>query len=83
MKKIRFVSRKGASAYLLEEWGITRTPKTLAKYATLGGGPHFRKDGKQTLYDPADLDIYAASILSPRVISMSELSALKLDEEKS
>ena len=45
MKKIRLIQRKEAAAYLLNEWGITRTPKTLAKYATVGGGPPFRKDG--------------------------------------
>ena len=74
MEKICFVSRKGASTYLIEEWGITRTPKTLAKYATVGGGPPFRKDGKQALYDPADLDVYAVSLLSPLVASTSELT---------
>ena len=35
------------------------------------------KDGKQALYDPADLDVFAASLLSPRVASTSELSALQ------
>jgi len=77
MEKVRLVSRKDASAYLREEWGIIRTAKTLAKYATVGGGPPYRKDGKQALYDPADLDAYAASTLSPLVTSTAELSTLK------
>jgi hypothetical protein len=83
MNKIHFVSRKGASAYLHEEWGITRSPKTLAKYATEGGGPSFRKDGKQALYDRADLNTYAESILSPLVKSTSELATLERDEVES
>lgn len=67
MNKVRFLTRKEASRYLLDTWGIRRTPKTLAKLATTGGGCAFRKDGIRVLYDPADLDEWAESILSPRV----------------
>ena len=77
MDKIRLLPRKDAAAYLSEEWGISRTPKTLAKYATVGGGPAFRKDGKHALYAPSDLDAYAASTLSPLVSSTAELAYLK------
>jgi hypothetical protein len=78
MKKFRLIQRKEAAAYLLNEWGITRTPKTLAKYATVGGGPPFRMDGKNALYKSADLDVYATSILSPLVNSTAELASLKI-----
>jgi hypothetical protein len=77
MEKIRLLPRKDAATYLSEEWGITRTAKTLAKYATVGGGPAFRKDGKHALYAPADLDAYASSTLSPLVKSTAELTTLK------
>lgn len=77
MDKVRLLPRKDAATYLLEEWGITRTAKTLAKYATVGGGPAFRKDGKHALYDPADLDAYATTTLSPLVTSTAELATLK------
>lgn len=51
-----YLTRKEASSYLMEK-GLNRTPATLAKYATIGGGPKFRKFGKtQVVYDVADLD---------------------------
>lgn len=71
------IRRTAASEYLLEKHGISRTPNTLAKMATVGGGPVYRKDGNIPLYDPVDLDVYAESVLSPRVTSSSELSTLK------
>lgn len=77
MEKIRFLSRKEAATYLIETWGIRRTAKTLAKLATMGGGPPYRKDKIKTLYDPADLDIWARETLSPRVASTAEFEALK------
>lgn len=83
MEKIRLLPRKDAATYLSEEWGITRTAKTLAKYATVGGGPAFRKDGKHALYSPTDLDAYAASVLSPLVTSTAELASLKLKGQNS
>jgi len=83
MEKVRLIPRKDAATYLSEEWGITRSPKTLAKYATVGGGPAFRKDGKHALYSPVDLDAYATSVLSPLVSSTAELSALKTKGQNS
>lgn len=77
MEKTRFLTRSKASSYLMDEWGISRTPKTLAKFAHTGGGPAFRKDGNITLYAPKDLDEYAAQVLSPRVTSVTELKSLK------
>ena len=77
MIKVRFLSRRDASNYLHKTRGIKRAPKTLAKLASIGGGPAFRKDGIRVLYDPADLDAWAESILSPLVSSTAELAALK------
>lgn len=81
MIKVRLMKRIDASAYLLNEWGIGRSAKTLAKYATTGDGPPFRKDGKNALYASADLDVFARSILSPLVKSTAELAALKTRED--
>ncbi len=77
IKKTRRLRRKEASAYLRDEWGIIRTPKTLAKLATIGGGPPFEKDGRFPLYTPPLLDTWARSQLSPVVHSTAELAQLK------
>jgi hypothetical protein len=69
----RPLRRTEASAYLLEHHGINRTPATLAKLAVTGGGPPFHKANRIPLYYPADLDWWAASILSPKVHSNAEL----------
>ena len=69
-KKLR---RREAAAYVEERHGIPCAPKTLAKYAVIGGGPIFRKAGKTPLYAPGDLDTWAESRLSKPVRSTSEL----------
>jgi hypothetical protein len=63
--------RVAASKYLLEKHGIERKPSTLAKLATIGGGPVFRLIGRIPVYDAADA--YAAAITSPKVSSTSQL----------
>ncbi len=77
IKKTRRLRRKEASAYLRDEWGLSRTPKTLAKLATIGGGPPFEKDGRVPLYTPPVLDAWARSQLSPLVHSTAELAQSK------
>ena len=62
------------ASQLAEQWGISRTPKTLAKLATIGGGPTFRRMGRVPLYDPDDLDAWVNALLSPPVRSTSELA---------
>ncbi len=77
IKKTRRLRRKEASVYLLREWGISRTPATLAKLATIGGGPPFEKDGRFPLHTEEGLDDWARSQLSPLVHSTSELGQQK------
>ena len=72
----RPLRRAEASTYLKDTHGIERTPATLAKYATVGGGPEFRKAGRVPIYTTLALDVYAAEITSPAVRSTSELRAL-------
>ena len=67
--------RDEASSYLLERHGIERKPATLAKLASIGGGPLFQKAGRFPLYSPTDLDAWAMSLLSEPVRSTSELAA--------
>lgn len=77
IQKIRRLRREDASKYLIENWGVSRTSKTLAKLAVVGGGPIFQKDGRIPLYLEADLDKWVRSRLSSPVTSTAELSALK------
>lgn len=67
--------RNQACVYLREQHGIIRSPATLAKLASIGGGPTFQKAGRVPLYTPEDLNAWAESILSRKVRSSSELNA--------
>jgi hypothetical protein len=67
--------RKAASAYLFEKFGIERAVGTLAKLATLGGGPLFRRAGRIPLYASDDLDDWALSLISGPMRSTSEVVA--------
>ncbi len=63
-----------ASEYLKAVHGIEEAPATLAKKATLGGGPRFHRVGRVPLYPVVELDDYARTRLGPLVGSTSELT---------
>lgn len=50
---------QGASRYLWERHGIRRSKQTLAKLRCIGGGPVFRRAGKNVIYDETCLDSWA------------------------
>lgn len=58
--------------YLSEKFGIDIKASTLATYATVGGGPIMQYNGRIPLYNRSDLDDWANSRLSKRVLSTSE-----------
>ena len=68
------LSRREASEYLRQK-GIIRTPKTLAKYASTGGGPKYKKDGRLVKYQPPQLDIYAREQLTELMSSTADYKA--------
>ena len=68
----RRLRRAEASEYLKSRWGIERKPTTLAKLATLGGGPRFEKAGRIPLYRTEFLDEWARSMLSRPLSSTSD-----------
>gem|GEM_PF-643899 len=70
----QFLRRTEAAAYLKERYGHG-SPRTLAKLATLGGGPVFRRRGRIPLYTVEDLDQWALEGMSAPVKSTSELRA--------
>jgi hypothetical protein len=76
MHPAQYVRRKEAAQYLRAKFGVG-SPATLAKLATLGGGPIFRKMGRIPVYVVEDLDAWAlAKIGAPRK-STSEASGEK------
>lgn len=64
MKKGTFHPPESASRYLLTNFGIRRTEKTLAKERHNGGGCPFHVAGRNILYTEGDLDRYAQSLIS-------------------
>jgi hypothetical protein len=68
---VRRLRRAQASQYLLEHFGVSRSPATLAKLACIGGGPVFVKVNNTPLYDPRDLDAWVASRTSAPLASTS------------
>lgn len=57
----------------LKDRGLITTHGTMQKYASIGGGPVFRKFGHRVVYFAADLEAWIESRLSPPLRSTSEL----------
>jgi len=64
--------RDQVPAYLAEHHGIPIAKATLAKLATIGGGPPMQYAGRIPLYPVDALDTWAQSRLSATVRSTSE-----------
>ena len=69
----RLLRRAEAATHIHHKWGYPCSPRTLAKYAVVGGGPRFRKAGRYPLYHPDDLDDWINGKLSNVVTSTSTL----------
>lgn len=67
--------RKEAAVYLRENHGIPIAVATLAKMATIGGGPPITYFGRVPLYALVDLDAWAAAKLERPVVSTAQRSA--------
>jgi hypothetical protein len=78
-KGVKRYRRIDAARYLNKVWGISRTPKTLAKLAVTGGGPKIEYDGRLPTYTEPSLDEFAESALSPPVGSTSELAMIRAE----
>ena len=70
-----YLRRDQAAAYIQNTYGFPCSRQWLAKLATTGGGPAFRKASRFPLYDRADLDDWARNRIGQRVRSTAELSA--------
>jgi hypothetical protein len=80
MQQCRRFRRDEASIYLKEKWGLDRKPSTLAKYASLGGGPMFEYAGRIPIYPQDQLDVWAQSILSALCSSTAEKPSREVED---
>lgn len=64
--------RADVPTYLASKHGIDIAVSTLAKMATIGGGPTMQYSGRIPLYSIAELDAWADRRLSKSVRSTSE-----------
>lgn len=71
MHQFQYLRRKEAADYLRANYGHG-SPRTLAKLATIGGGPEMVYSGRMPLYSPEALDAWARAKLSGPVRSTSE-----------
>lgn len=76
----RFLSRAEAADYIIG-LGLSVTKKSLAKFATIGGGPEFHKWGQKAVYTRDALDAWVASKLSPPMKSTSEMAPQKAGKQ--
>jgi hypothetical protein len=67
--------RSDVPNYLASKHGIDIAVSTLAKMATVGGGPAMQYSGRIPLYHIQDLDAWAEARLSKAVRSTSERMA--------
>lgn len=66
-----FLTRPEAAEYLTAR-GFPVAKATLQKYATVGGGPVYRRFGNRVLYLANDLDAWAKSKLTPALSASFE-----------
>lgn len=60
----RYLRRDEAAEYLTGTYGFSVSRSWLAKLATIGGGPIYRKAGRTPIYSREDLDKWAQDRLS-------------------
>ena len=71
MSEIRYLRRGAAGEYLKTKFGFG-SARSLAKLATMGGGPVYRRAGRLIIYLPADLDEWATAKISEPQSSTSQ-----------
>lgn len=70
----RALRRWEASAYLKKRFNISMAPATLAKLASIGGGPRFYRNARAPLYPVDLLDEWALARRGNIVRSTSEVA---------
>jgi hypothetical protein len=70
-----YLSRPEAAEYICAR-GLIVSKNTLQKYATVGGGPVYRRFGNRAVYTTSDLDAWIEQKLSDPIRSTSETPPL-------
>ena len=68
----RRLRRSEASEYIRNTWGLSYKANTLAKLATIGGGPPYELFGRWPVYREAELDKWVEDRLSDLKSSTSD-----------
>lgn len=71
MSEFKYFDRAAAALFLTAQ-GFPTKPATLAKLASIGGGPEMRKFGRRVLYEPRALIEWGDSKLSLSCRSTSD-----------
>jgi hypothetical protein len=72
----QFLTPPESCAFLLEEYGIKRTPATLAKQRVIGGNaPPYRKLNRSIYYAISDLRNWATGALDIRYRTTSDCAS--------
>lgn len=66
-----YLTRAEAADYIASK-GAPISKNTLQKFATLGGGPVYRRFGNKALYQAVDLDAWLAEKMSAPMRSTSQ-----------
>lgn len=70
----RYLRRSEAAKYVVDQYNVPCSPKTLAKLACISSeGPPFRLAGRFPLYPVSGLDAWAQRKIGPLVRSTSEV----------
>jgi len=73
---MKHYSAVGASAYLYDNYGITRSAKTLGNLRTNGGGPRYiRVTPREVVYRQDDLEAWAQSLIGASVENTAQEAA--------
>lgn len=74
MSAEKFLSRTDAAEYCTAR-GLTVSPRSLAKWACVGGGPVYRRFGNRAVYAAGDLERWIDERLTQPMASSSALCA--------
>jgi hypothetical protein len=62
---MRMIPRKAVPGYLQETHGVRFSVTSLARWASQGGGPVYRRVGRYTYYEPKDIDRWLRKKMTP------------------
>ncbi len=69
----KYFTRKETAEYLSKTLGLPTSPKTLAKLATIGGGPEYQRFGnRRVVYTLTSITKWAQAKLSKPIFNTSQ-----------